>query len=426
MTLATLGDKLESRFGDGAGMWLGSLLFAAFVLRMLVAFLGPDHFWSYTAYYFVAKHALDGEGFCLFAGSRLCAYFPPVYPLFSAAALMTGHYEAAMKTLGALLGTCSVWLTWQLGRMFFTRTVGFVAAVWVAFYPYYVWHDTVLQENAILATVVLISSLLLLRAQREPTMARWFQAGAMVAVVVLTKANLTLYALGVLGWIALVPRVPAGRRLKWAGVTAIGFALVLAPWLIRTVRITGAPILYSNGGFSLWTANHALTFDYFPERSIDLAADPQRAALTPPEKAELAELLQTDQQGIRTTKWYWERGMKFILDNPGLTLQRAVRKVWIAFSPVFSPEKGLSEQLMYFVSYFPLLLLAPIGLWKNRDNWRETGYVLVLIVTFGVGTSVFWAHTSHRMYLDPYLMIFAAAAIFPGSWQGSGGGAKPG
>ena len=68
----------------------------------------------------------------------------------------------------------------------------------------------------------------------------------------------------------------------------------MAPWMIRTVRITGAPILYSDGGFSLWTANHALTFEYYPSRSIDLAVDPQRAALSPPERAELALLVKTD------------------------------------------------------------------------------------------------------------------------------------
>ena len=112
-----------------------------------------------------------------------------------------------MKTFGALLGTSSVWLTWRVGRMFFNRPVGFVAAVWAAFYPYFVWHDTVLQENAILATVVLVSVLLLVRAHQAPTTWKWFGAGAMVAIVVLTKANLTLYALAVLAWITLVPQV---------------------------------------------------------------------------------------------------------------------------------------------------------------------------------------------------------------------------
>ncbi len=415
MNLVGVRDALGSRINDRSSRWIGGLCLLAFALRILLAFLGPDHFWSYTAYYFVAKHALDGEGFCLEAGSRLCAYFPPVYPLVSAAGLMTGHYEAAMKRFGALLGTSSVWLTWRVGRIFFNRTVGFVAAVWAAFYPYYIWHDTVLQENAILATVVLISILLLVRAHQAPTTWKWFGAGAMVAIVVLTKANLTLYALAVLGWIPLVPQVPTPRRLKWAGVAALGFGLALAPWMIRTVRITGAPILYSNGGFSLWTANHALTFEYYPSRSIDLAVDPQRAALSPPERAELALLVKTDKQGIRTTKWYWERGMKFILANPGLTLRRAIWKVWIAFSPVFSPEKHFAEQALYFCGYFPMLLLAPIGIWKSRARWREFGYVLALIVTFAAGTALFWAHTSHRMYLDPYLMIFAAGAVFSGS-----------
>lgn len=413
MKISEVRAAVERAIESRSGSWLLWLCLAAFVVRTMIAFLAPDHFWSYTAYYFVAKHALDGEGFCLEEGGRLCAYFPPVYPFISAAGLLTGKYIAAMKIFGALFGTATTYLTWRVGRFLFSRTVGFVAAAGAAFYPYFIWHDTVLQENAILATVVLVSILLFLQAQRAPSSGKWFAAGAMVAIVILTKANLTLYALATLGWIMVAPKAPVGRRIRWAALAAFGFALILAPWLIRTVRIVGAPILYSNGGFSLWTANHALTFDYFPKRSIDEAVDAQRAAFTPQERAELAAL--SDDQGIRATVWYWNQGMKFIRANPGLTLKRAVWKVWIAFSPVFSPQKGFAFQTLYVCSYLPLFLLAPIGFWQSRKRWRETGYVLVLIATFAAGSAVFWAHTSHRMYVEPYLMIFAASALLPGS-----------
>lgn len=70
--------------------WMVWLCGLAFVLRAGAAFLGPNHFWSYTSYFLIARNALAGEGFCLLPGSQLCAYFPPVYPFLTALAILNG------------------------------------------------------------------------------------------------------------------------------------------------------------------------------------------------------------------------------------------------------------------------------------------------------------------------------------------------
>src|SRR5947209_6787072 len=38
---------------------------AAFLLRVAVAHWGPDHFWSYTAYYDLASVVTQGGGYCM-------------------------------------------------------------------------------------------------------------------------------------------------------------------------------------------------------------------------------------------------------------------------------------------------------------------------------------------------------------------------
>ena len=168
-------------------------------------------------------------------------------------------------------------------------------------------------------------------------------------------------------------------------------------------------MLYSNGGFALSTSNNALTFDYFPAQSIDRAEEPERVAFTPTQRAELEAI--TDPRGIAQSAWYWRQGMDFIRSHPGLTLWRAVRKMDVAWSPVFSPAKGAAFESVYLAFYLPLLVLAPIGIWRSRHRWRETGYIVAIFVMFTLGAGVFWAHTSHRMYVEPYLMIFAAAVV---------------
>ena len=200
------------------------------------------------------------------------------------------------------------------------------------------------------------------------------------------------------------------RRLLW---TTLGVALLLSPWVARTWYLTGSPILYSNGGFALWTAQHPRTFDYFPQQSIDEASNSELEELPPVQRQQFDPV--TDPDGIRRSAWFWNQGIAFveagIKTTPGLTLQRAVYKVWIAFSPVFSPAKAAGFEAVYFFSYFPLFILSGIGAWRARGQWRELGFLYMLIMTFAIGTAVFWGHTSHRMYLEPCLIVLSARAV---------------
>lgn len=380
----------------------------AFMLRITVAAWGADHFWSYPTYFQVATHVADGRGYCLADDGGYCAYFPPVYPTVVAVGILTGHPRIAIVLISSAIGAGTVWLTFLIGRLLFGSPTGLLAAACVAVYPYFVWHDPVVQENATLAFVVAGTMLLLIRSNASASRWVWLCTGAMLALAVLTKANLGLFIPFALAWMAIAAPDPLlrWRRVTWAG---LGVLLVLGPWLVRTWRVAGEPILYSNAGFSLWTANHKLTFDYFPERSIDDASGPQWDDLSAEERHEFDAIV--DRQGIQQTHWLWRKGMAFIEANPGLTLKRAVYKVWIAFSPRFSPAKGWLFQSVYLVSYFPLFLLTGVGAWKARAQWREAGYFYVLMASFALGSAVFWAHTSHRMYLEPYLMILSAHAV---------------
>jgi 4-amino-4-deoxy-L-arabinose transferase-like glycosyltransferase len=366
----------------------------AFVLRLGTILISPGHFWAYTVYYDMAKVVASGGGYCLTPGA-MCAYFPPVYPTILAACILTGHPMAAIMVTGSLTGAGTVWLTFLTGRRLFGETAGLLAAAYAAVYPYFVWHDAVVQETATLTLVVAGAIYLLFRSKGRASLG----AGIMLGVAILTKTNLILFFPFALAWTWLF----GWRRVAWV---ALGVALVLGPWVVRTWRITGSPILYSNGGQALWAANHAQTFDYFPRLSIDEASEAEYGSLSAADRRELKAL--NDPHGIGQAQWYWNKGMAFILANPGLTLKRAVYKVWIAFSPVFSPGKPGAFQIVYFLSYFPLLVLSVAGAWLARRRWRELGYIYMLVLSFALGCAVLWGHTSHRMYVEPYLMILAA------------------
>ncbi|MBC7899626.1 MAG: hypothetical protein H7070_06185, partial [Saprospiraceae bacterium] len=89
-------------------------------------------------------------------------------------------------------------------------------------------------------------------------------------------------------------------------------------------------------------------------------------------------------------------------------------KVATGFSWIFSPRDSSLKQAVYFLSYFPILILGILGAISTRKRWRELMPVYLLFLSFIAGTAIYWAHTSHRSFLDVYLILFAAglAGVF--------------
>jgi hypothetical protein len=86
------------------------------------------------------------------------------------------------------------------------------------------------------------------------------------------------------------------------------------------------------------------------------------------------------------------------------------RKVEAAFSWRLSPFSEPLAQAAYSISYVPVAILGLVGMFLARGR-REVILIAMLFMAFICVTVVFWAHTSHRSYLDVYLIVFAASAV---------------
>ena len=92
--------------------------------------------------------------------------------------------------------------------------------------------------------------------------------------------------------------------------------------------------------------------------------------------------------------------------------------MWIAFRPLPSPLHGGAANLAYAAVWVPLLLLGLAGLWQSRANWRRDALFYAQFAAFIAITGMVWAQTAHRVFLDLYLMVFAAGLI--SRWLGIG------
>lgn len=397
----------------------------AFALRVGVRlYLGEDHFWrtGYREYYNVAQSIRQGQGFCapLYNYALLslgldqdllgvkCAHLPPGYPLFLALAMGSGDGYLGVIVAQSLLGAGTAVCVFFLGRHFWGAAAGLLASLFVAVYPYYVWHDASLQETGIFTFLTLLSALLLYKAAASGRKRLWILSGISLGVAILTRASLAPFGALAIIWAGSRPGRITIERLLSVSLFVASLGATLAPWLVRNIVVLGSPILTSQTGRFLWIGNNAYTFAYYPSQSIDRSEAEAWRALAPEELEEIRVLANNE---IGQQDWFFNKGIEFIGQHPLLTLWGALKKNWVAFSWNFSPAKERWPQLVYFFSYTPILVLGLVGLILTRQNWREYSLIHALFVAFIAGTGIFWAHTSHRTYLDVYLMVFASHTI---------------
>jgi hypothetical protein len=157
----------------------------------------------------------------------------------------------------------------------------------------------------------------------------------------------------------------------------------------------------------LWLGNNSRTFIGYPEESIDRTRQAAFAALSEQEKNEFKRI----SDGAAADKWFQQKGWDYIREDPWRTIRNSFRKIVAAFDWLPSPRRSFWPNLVYAVSYGPIMILGLWGMWVSRRQWREHAIFYLQFVSFVAVTAVYFGHTNYRAYLDVYWIIFAAGAL---------------
>lgn len=385
-----------------------TLLVAAFAARLGVRIaFGQEYFWtnSYAIYYSLAENIVAGKGFCL---ASQCAWLPPLYPLFLIPSVLAGKSFLLIVVPEALFGAGTAWCAFLIGREIFDQRVGLLACAMTALYPYYVMHDTALQDTGLMTFLTALSVYLLLRARRLNGNFDWFFPGISLGTIALLRdSGVPVIAVGLLWCLVWGASGTVFAVLRKTAILALAVLLILGPWLVETYRLTGIPVITVRNGIALWTGNNPYTFSHYPAESIDRSRTEAFRNLSAADQTELNRL-RNDASAMST--WYYHRALEFISAHPALVADGALRKIAAAFSWRLNPLRERLAQILYFIGYVPIAVLGIIGMILTGPR-REVILIAMLFLAFIVVTAVFWAHTSHRTYLDIYWIIFTAAVI---------------
>ncbi len=385
--------------------WIAAAAFAARLIGRIAQGIGL--FWvnGYTFFFDLAQSVAAGHGIA-FPGSPPTAFRVPLYPIFLAG-LTFGHKAFwPIAIAQSLIGALTALYAAQLARTMFSGEMGVKAGNWAAagtaFFPYYIIHDTALEETGLFTVLTLTSVLVLLRSLRTRQITFGASAGLLLGLDVLTRATIAPFAALVPFW--LVWR----KRMRAAVACAVVLAATIAPWLWRNYLLTGVPVLSTEAGEELWNGNNGFLFRHYPQESSDLSKYDALDALTPQDRNEIDSLSGNEEL---VNQWFLHRALAYMRQHPLETAWDDCRKIVAGFYFLPSPRRGKFEDLVYALSYSPVMLLGLWGMWRRRACWRTDSLVYLLFGTFTFITALFWAHTSHGSYLDVYWIVFGAGAL---------------
>src|SRR5439155_24452044 len=131
---------------------------------------------------------------------------------------LAGDSEAGLRLLSAVLGTLFVAVTIWAGREIFEPRVGLWSGLWAAVSPMHVYYSQEARPYALLTALLVATYVLLWRALRAGTRARWTLVSAAVAAVLYSHY---LAILGLLPTAVMLSIRPTPERVRRYG-TAMG------------------------------------------------------------------------------------------------------------------------------------------------------------------------------------------------------------
>lgn len=349
-------------------------------------------FWFYTRLPYGIAHA--------------GAWKAPLYPTWVGLWYsVLGHHPFAVHLAQMAVGPLTIPLGWLLARRLFGSRVATVAAFLLAVYPMAWQYEGLLYPEA-LATPLYVG-LLILILTRPPSPRRAAGFGLAMGVALLLRPSSVFLFLGALvAWSLMA----GWRRGVLRTFTAVAVAaVVVAPWTVRNAIVMHGfiPISMEDAGlygtFNRQSAHNRL-FPYAWE------ADPRPDAYLFNPAHPLSD--------VRLHSDLIHNGLTYIAHHPGslaaaffwngLSRLWDVRPQWQALAEV--PFEGRSRLVtrIGLDMYYPLLVLALIGLWRSRQRrWLPLG-----VLALALGASIVFttdSGTRYRAPLEPLIAVMACA-----------------
>ena len=407
-------NRSNTRRLTSAGIFV--LAFAPRALYLLVARpVFESQFWALS-------DSLLRNGQLGFDGVKTTA-FEPAYPLFLALArTLVGDRMLLVQVVQCAVAALAAVFLYRLAGVLTGRwRAGVIAGVLYAAYPLLIRHSADRTDAALMATFLIAFAWQF----AATTTARAAAAGAWLGLAVLTR-------------MMALPLIPLGAAIQWrtggwraAAALTLPALVVVAPYAIRNYALNGA-LVPTRSGVILFISNSEYTANVFPDYGPDIlenyAAAVAEARGAPPGLSSPA--LEREYDAL------WTRyAVEEMSRHPWRTAGLKMRNVLYFFSPRLvpyheptaattiqlgengtfriegSPPRRAFDQIIYAVSYTPVLLLALAGVWLRRHDLPRDAILWCIVATFVAAHAVYFPTTRYRAPIEFVLLFYAAVTL---------------
>lgn len=410
-------------------------LWAVFVVALVVRLgwvltLGPDLVWpDEEEFVGIARHLVAGDGYVSVsyrANPILPAYLAGVFAVF-------GESYPAARAGQAVMGALTCMLVAATGMRVLGIAVGTIAGLMLAVYLPHVYLSGVFYAECMFTLLIASTVYAAVRGLDAARPLPWLvTTGVSFALTTLSRPIFLAYLPFLVAALVYGSRGAVSRRLVMATTLVVATMLGILPWTIRNYLVLGRPVLVSTGfGTKLWQGNNEGAVGDADDRELSFRQDVWRervAALPEPERGTVEARYRAAEQRIDALQaasgdaytatdavlglLAWEH----IRTHPVRTVELFLRKLGTLFLPfsktlVTNAHTTSLNQWLATLSYVPILLLAVAGIWFSAGRHPGLWMLYGLLVSVSAAYGVLTACTRFRLPLDPYLVVFAAAAL---------------
>ena len=319
----------------------------------------------------------------------------PLLPFVLAGAYaISGRDLLVGQLVLALVGSCATIVVYLLGSKLFGSLVGLVAAVLVAIYPFFLFLASIPLTESIGLLLYPILALLVVQAATDPKPRYMVLTGIALGLSCLNSPR----ALPLLPFLLCFFLLVYGYKVKLAlsaSLILVGTtAIVLLPWTLRNWMLFHAFIPVNTYA---WGNCHAGNNPY-TDRSLALLEEGKAFGWIIH-----GQELEGIQSPVEAERKYRDLALSFIREHPAQVLQYDLRKLRLFFAAY--------PYLLHRLSWYPLSILALIGVILSRKEWRRLLPLYLLIVPTVLIPTLCTALPRYRAPIEPLFMILAAYAI---------------
>lgn len=385
-------------------------LFAVALILRVAAVVYTNR--SYDTYLFapdsrlydgLAQSLVAGEGYAINGDHREYTRIAPIFPIYLA--VLYGLFGRGVQIVGlanAVVGSLTCLVVYGIGRRLLSRWAAMLAALsMAAYWEFLFWTPFVLKET--LALFLFTGAVLLVTQSMENGSRKLGVAsGGVLGLAILARYPHLGFVPFLISWL-LVSRDRARLRRLVLPVVA-GVTLAMLPWLGRNYVVFGELVLSNHGPARQLYVTHA------PGKIADVRG------YAGPEGLDLEAVERMDRQFVSVRERernYLQAVVEAVASNPRRTARLVAAKVVNMWRPTW---KKLQLQfpvihIPFAVSYAILLALGLVGLVLHARAMRRLSLLHVVLLYYLAAHTLWWAEIRNRVYLMPYIIVFAAYAV---------------